>query len=153
MHKAYFPVVKNAPSPLSLIVKRRVRFEEVDFMGIVWHGCYLSYFEDGRVALGHQYGISYTDFIRERIRAPVRQMGIDYHHPLRLEEDFEIKTIMHWSDSARINLEYEIRNVSDKLVCTGYTVQLMLDEHSNVFLTPPPFFSDFLRRWKQGELA
>jgi hypothetical protein len=29
----------------------------------------------------------------------------------------------------------------------------MLDEHSNVFLMPPPFFSDFLRRWNQGELA
>ena len=80
-------------------------------------------------------------------------MGIDYHYPLRLEEDFEIKTIMHWSDAARINLEYEIRNASNKLVCTGYTVQLMLDEQSGVFLTPPPFFSDFLRRWKQGELV
>jgi len=153
MRKAYFPVIKNAPSPLSLIVKRRVRFEEVDFMGIVWHGCYPSYFEDGRVALGHQYGISYSDFIRERISAPVRQMQIDYHYPLRLEEYFEIKTIMHWSDAARINLEYEIHNASGKLVCTGCTVQLMLDEQSNVFLAPPPFFSDFLRRWKQGELA
>jgi acyl-CoA thioester hydrolase len=153
MRKAYFPVVKNAPSPLSLNVRRRVRFEEVDFMGIVWHGCYLSYFEDGRVALGHQYGISYSDFIRERIRVPVRQMRIDYHYPLQFEEDFEIKTILHWSDSARINLEYEIRNAPGKLVCTGYTVQLMLDEHSNVFLMPPPFFSDFLRRWNQGELA
>jgi acyl-CoA thioester hydrolase len=153
MRKAYFPVAKNAPPPLSLNVRRRVRFEEVDFMGIVWHGCYLSYFEDGRVALGHQYGISYSDFIRERIRVPVRQMQIDYHYHLQFEEDFEIKTILHWSDSVRINLEYEIRNALGKLVCTGYTVQLMLDEHSNVFLTPPPFFSDFLRRWNQGELA
>jgi acyl-CoA thioester hydrolase len=153
MRKTYFPVIGNSPSPLSIIVKRRVRFEEVDFMGMVWHGCYVSYFEDGRVALGHKYGISYTDFIRERVAAPVRQMHIDYHSPLRLEDDFEIKAIMHWSESARINMEYEIRNASGTLICTGYTVQLMINEQSEVFLMPPPFFSGFLQRWKQGELT
>src|SRR3974390_241329 len=103
MHKPYFPIVPEAPAPLSLVVPRRVRFEEVDSMGIVWHGCYPGYFEDGRVALGHRYGISYSDFIREQIPVPVRQMQVDYHRPLHFEEDFEIRTILHWSEAARIN--------------------------------------------------
>ena len=153
MRKPYFPFVKDAPAPLRLTVRRHVRFEEVDSMGIVWHGRYPSYFEDGRVALGHQYGISYSDFIRERIPVPVRQMQIDYHRPLRFEEEFEVRTILHWSDAARINFEYEICNGLGQLVCTGCTVQLMLDEHFDVLLSPPPFFAAFLRRWKEGELA
>jgi acyl-CoA thioester hydrolase len=138
---------------LCLIVKRQVRFEEVDSMGIVWHGCYPSYFEDGRVALGRRYGISYSDFIREQVPVPVRQMQIDYHRPLRFEEDFEVKTLLHWSDAARINFEYEIHTVQNQLVCTGCTVQLMLDRDLNVLLSPPPFFAAFLKRWKQGEVA
>ncbi|MBN1506042.1 MAG: acyl-CoA thioesterase [Sedimentisphaerales bacterium] len=153
MRKPYFVPVQNAPAPLSLTVKRRVRFEEVDSMGIVWHGCYPSYFEDARVALGHRYGISYSDFIRERIPVPVRQMQIDYFYPLRFEEEMEITAILHWSDAARINFEYRIRNDSRQLVCTGCTVQMMLDRDLNVLLAPPPFFAAFLHRWKQGELA
>lgn len=122
-------------------------------MGIVWHGRYASYFEDGRVAVGHRYGISYSDFIREGIPVPVRQMQIDYHHPLRFEDEFEIETLVHWSDAARVNMEYILRNGEDRLVCTGCTVQLMLDRNLEVLLTPPPFFAAFLARWKRGELA
>jgi acyl-CoA thioester hydrolase len=166
MRKPYFPIVKDAPAPLCLTVTRRVRFEEVDSMGIVWHGCYPSYFEEGRVALGRRYGISYSDFIREQIPVPVRQMQIDYHRPLRFDDQFEVKTILQWSDAARINFEYEIHTVEAQLgvpnakecvggplVCTGCTVQLMLDRDLNVLLSPPPFFAAFLRRWKQGELV
>jgi acyl-CoA thioester hydrolase len=153
MRKAYFPPGKDAPRPLSLTLERSVKFEEVDSMGIVWHGRYPSYFEEGRVALGHRYGISYSDFIRERIPVPVRQMQIDYHRPLQFEEEFRIRTILCWSDAARINFEYEIHNSQGQLVCTGCTVQLMLDQDLNVLLTPPPFFAAFLDRWKKGELA
>jgi len=153
MRKPYFPPVNGAPAALRLTVQRRVRFEEVDSMGVVWHGCYPSYFEDARVALGHRYGIGYSDFIRERIPVPVRQMQIDYLGPLRFEEDLEITAILHWSDAARINIEYEIHNAHGQLVCAGCTVQMMLDRDLNVLLTPPLFFAEFLQKWKQGELA
>ncbi|UCG48567.1 MAG: acyl-CoA thioesterase [Phycisphaerales bacterium] len=153
MRKSYFRPVKGAPPPLCLTISRRVRFEEVDSMNVVWHGRYASYFEDGRVALGNRYGISYSDFIRERIPVPIRQIQIDYYHPLMFEDDFEIKTILHWSDAARINFEYVISNAAGKLVCTGCTVQMMLDQDLNILLTLPPFFAAFLERWKRGELA
>jgi len=153
MRKPYFRHVPDAPSPLRLTLSRQVRFEEVDSMGIVWHGRYLSYFEDGRVALGHRYGISYSDFIREQIPVPVRQMQIDYCHPLRFEDEFEIDTALHFSDAARINFEHILRNAQGRIVCTGCTVQLMLDHDLNLLLEPPPFFAEFLERWKRGDLA
>jgi acyl-CoA thioester hydrolase len=153
MRKSYFRSVPGAPSPLRLTLERQVRFEEVDSMGIVWHGRYPSYFEDGRVALGHRYGISYSDFIREQVPVPIRRMEIDYHHPLRFEDEFEIETILHFSDAARVNFEYIISNTQARLICTGCTVQLMLDSSLNVLLSNPPVFMAFLERWKQGELS
>ena len=36
----------------------RVRFVETDPLGIVWHGNYIQYFEDGREAFGRHHGIS-----------------------------------------------------------------------------------------------
>lgn len=153
MRKVYFRPIPGAPAPLCVTTERKVRFEEVDVMRIVWHGRYASYFEDGRVALGNQYGIGYTDFIREQIPVPIRQMSMDFLRPLQIEERFEIETRLHWSDAARINFEYVIRNNRGESVCTGCTVQMMLNNKLEVLLTPPPFFAAFLARWKQGGLA
>ena len=152
MRKPYFQPVPGSPPPLRMIVKRRVRFEEVDSMGIVWHGRYAGYFEDGRVALGHKYGISYSDFIRHRNPVPIRQINIEYIEPLFFEDDIEIEAILHWSEAARINFEYIIRKEGNN-ACAGYTVQLMLDENLELLLAAPPFYFDFMEKWKKGLLA
>ena len=65
MIKPYFRRGEGQPPPLRAITKRRVRFEEVDPLGIVWHGRYPSYFEDARVELGRKYGIDYMDFYKQ----------------------------------------------------------------------------------------
>jgi len=152
MRKPFFQTIPGAPPPLRTIVKRQVRFEEVDSMGIVWHGRYPGYFEDGRVALGHKYGISYSDFIRYRNPVPIRQLNIEYIEPLFFEDDIEIEAILHWSEAARMNFEYSIRK-NNNIICTGYTVQLMLDQNAELLLSPPPFYLDFMERWSKGLLT
>jgi len=152
MRKPYFQPVPGSPPPLRIVVKRRVRFEEVDLMGIVWHGRYAGYFEDGRVALGHKYGISYSDFIRHGNPAPIREVNIEYVEPLFFEDEIEIEAILHWSEAARINFEYIVSKNGNN-VCTGYTVQLMLDDKLELLLAPPPFYLDFMEKWKKGLLA
>jgi acyl-CoA thioester hydrolase len=152
MNKPYFQPVPNAPASLHATIKRQVRFEEVDSIGIVWHGRYPGYFEEGRVALGNKYGVSYSDFIRNKLPVPIRQLGVDYLEPLFFEDEIEIEAILHWSEAARINYEYIIRR-DEKVVCTGYTVQLMLDESFELLLSPPPFYEDFMEKWKKGLLV
>jgi acyl-CoA thioester hydrolase len=152
MNKPYFQPVPNAPVPLHATIKRQVRFEEVDSIGIVWHGRYPGYFEEGRVALGNRYGVSYSDFIRNKLPVPIRQLGVDYLEPLFFEDEIEIEAILHWTEAARINYEFIIRR-DEKVVCTGYTVQLMLDESFELLLSPPPFYVDFMEKWKKGLLV
>lgn len=151
--KPYFRREPGAPDPLRVAVTRRVRFEEVDSMMIVWHGRYASYFEDARVELGRRYGIGYSDFIRHRTPVPIRQLHVDHLIPLKFDEIITIEGILHWSEAARINFEFRIHTEEGKLACTGYTIQLMLDSELTVLLAPPPFFQDFLKRWKHGQLG
>jgi len=150
--KPYFKTQPDSPAPLRLQVERRVRFEEVDALGIVWHGRYASYLEDARSALGDNYGIGYLDLFRNGIIAPIKKMHIDYHLPLTYPEDFTIEGILHWSDAARINYEFIIRNSSGSTVATGYSVQVMLDQEKNLYMVAPHFYQEFCRRWKAGEL-
>lgn len=151
--KAYFPQREGDPDPLSICVERRVRFEEVDALGVVWHGRYASYFEDARVVLGDSYGVGYFDFVKHSIVVPIKQMHMDYHLPLHYGEIMEIEARMHWTQAARVNCSFTIRNHEGKIATTGYTVQLMLDPNFNLLITPPPFYEEFNRRWKAGRLS
>ncbi len=152
MLKPYFATRQEDPSPLHYTVERQVRFEEVDPLGIVWHGRYPSYFEDARGVLGQNYGINYLDFHRNGVVAPIKKMHIDYHQPLTYPDIFSIEGILHWSDAARLNYEYIIRNAKGEIMTTGYTVQMMLDLDKNLYMVLPPFYNEFCKRWKAGEL-
>ena len=152
MLKPYFPKREDEPLPLKVCVERTVRFEEVDALGIVWHGRYASYFEDARIALGKKYGIGYMDFYTHGVVAPIKIMHFDYHLPLQFQEKMTIKGILHWSDAARMNFEFTIRNGNGELATTGFTVQLMLDRNENILMIPPPFYEEFCNKWKSGVL-
>jgi acyl-CoA thioester hydrolase len=152
MPKTYFPVSEGQPVPLRLQVKAKVRFEEVDAVGIVWHGRYSTYFEDARTVLGDKYGVGYMDFLRNQTLVPIKRLHIDYAIPLLYKDEMTIEGIMHWSEAARINYEFIIRNSEGEVTTTGYTIQMMLDLNKNIRMIPPPFYKEFLKRWKAGEL-
>lgn len=148
----YFPIIPDAPPPLNVEVKRKVRFEEVDPLCIVWHGRYPSYIEDGRVAFGEKYGLDYMNMYREKFLAPIVQMGLDYHSPLTFPEEFTIKATLHWTDAARLNFQYRITGEKGNVAATGFTVQLLTSFEREVFLARPDFVEDFCRRWKENRL-
>lgn len=152
MRKPYFPRRPAGPEPLRTEVTRVVRFEEVDPLSIVWHGRYPSYFEDGRVLLGERYGIGYMDFYDNGILAPIKKMHIDYHLPLHFREEFTIEAILHWSEAARLDHEFVIRDSRRRVATTGCTVQMMMDPEKNLLLVPPDFYQDFQERWRAGDL-
>lgn len=153
MLKPYFPQRPGQPAALRLSVVREVRFEEVDPLGIVWHGRYPSYFEDARVALGARYGIGYMDFFAQGVLAPIRKMHFDYHRPLRFRDQVTVEGILHWSEAARLNYEFVVRNAAGEVATTGYTVQMMMDLEHTLLLVAPPFYQAFCARWAAGELA
>ena len=151
MKKPYFKQIKGAPAPLSTIVKRRIRFEEIDPLGIVWHGRFASFFEDARVVLGEQYGIGYMDLYSNGIMAPIKNMHVDFIKPLKFRDEITIEGIVHYSDASRINSEYIIRDSSGTKAATGYTVQMMLNGNYELYLTQPDYYRKFCDKWKAGK--
>ncbi|HLE17840.1 MAG TPA: acyl-CoA thioesterase [Syntrophales bacterium] len=148
----YFHHIPDATPPLVAHVKRKVRFEEVDTLGIVWHGRYPSYIEDGRTAFGEKYGMGYLDMYRENFMAPIVRMHIDYHIQLRFHEEFSITTSLHWTDAVRLNFQYLISGQDGRIAATGYTVQLLTNMKMEVLLARPEFVEEFCRRWKEKRL-
>ena len=151
MRKSYFPSIKGCPPPLRIRVERRVRFEEVDQLGIVWHGRYASFFEDARSAAGEKYGFGYPDFYKNEVIAHIRILHTEFLLPLKFNEIFVIEGALHWTDAVKINIEYLLWNSEGRLSTTGFTVQVLLDKDEQLLLIPPPFYLEFRRKWRAGE--
>ena len=148
--KYYFTSNPDDPSPLIAETARRVRFEEVDALDMVWHGRYPSYFEDGRRAFGDRYGLTYPAFRENNVKAPIVQMHFDFKAPLRFDETMRIETTLHWCDAVRLNFSYRILKHGGKLAATGYTVQLLIDLKDTVLLIAPEWLHEFRKNWRNG---
>ncbi len=148
----YFKRVANAPADLVMQVKRRVGFNEVDIMGIVWFGKYPLYFEEGSAALGRVSGLSYKNFKKEKLRAPVVHIKIDYHNPLYLDEEFVIETRLVWTEAAKLCTEYKLIKENGELCATGALTQLFVGEKQNTYFVAPKLLEVVKKRWKNGEI-
>lgn len=149
------PYFKNqdGPPPLTVTCRRSVRLEEVDALGIVWHGRYAGYLEDGREEMGRRFGLSYIEFKEAGAVLPIRCLHVDYLLPLRYLEKFLVETTLHWHEAARLNIEYKIYDSQGRLATRGYSVQMMVDLSGQLLLEAPAFYRDFQECWRRGELT
>jgi acyl-CoA thioester hydrolase len=126
-----------------------VRFSEVDSLGIVWHGHYLRYFEDGREAFGKRYGLSYLDYFAEGYLVPIVSVQCDYKQVVRYGDRIIVETTYTPCESAKINFTYRIVNAETReLAVTGSTTQVFLSKNKlTLQLTNPDFFTN----WKAAQ--
>jgi acyl-CoA thioester hydrolase len=123
----------------------RVRFTECDPLGIVWHGNYIQYFEDGREAFGRHHGISYLDQKEHNFSTPIVKSSCEHKLPLKYGDVASIKTTYVNSRAAKMIFKYEILNPEGNVVCTGETVQVFVELFGEMSLEVPAFFKE----WKQ----
>ena len=125
-----------------------VRFNELDPLGIVWHGNYIKYFEIGREDFGVKHGICYTDLKREKIATPVVSVHCDFKRYVKYGEKLIIETQLINDPAAKIILEYQIfRPENRELVAEGKTVQVYTDIEGNLLLILPDFIAGWKRKW------
>ena len=125
-----------------------VRFNEADPLGIVWHGHYIRYFEDGREAFGNKYGVSYLDVYKKGFAVPVVSVQCDYKKPLRYGERVIVECTYIDTPAAKLKFTYKIFEADTKeLVATGSSVQVFVESTTfQLQLTIPPFFEDWKKR-------
>jgi acyl-CoA thioester hydrolase len=125
----------------------KVRFNEVDALGIVWHGHYISFFEDGREAFGHEHGITYMDIYEKGFVAPVVKINCDYKKSLTYDQNAFVETKFINHPAAKIIFDYRIL-LADTLdvIATGTSVQVFIDSKNKELQLIAP---DFFTAWKQ----
>ncbi|UOE49282.1 acyl-CoA thioesterase [Mucilaginibacter sp. SMC90] len=134
---------------LTNTIEIEVKFSDVDMLGVVWHGNYIRYFEDGREAFGKQYGLGYMDVYNAGYVVPIVNVNCDYKRFLRYEDRVVIETTYTPTESAKVNFAYRLLNAqTGELIVKGSTVQVFVRRDSfELQLTNPDFFVE----WKQKQ--
>ncbi|WP_396181518.1 acyl-CoA thioesterase [Flavobacterium sp.] len=120
----------------------RVRYAETDQMGVVYHGNYAQYFEMGRVEWLRNLGVSYKWMEENGVMLPVVSLEMNYKKPARYDDVLRVKTILKNQNSVKIEFDYEIYNVQNQLLTTGYSMLVFVDMKTGRPIMPPKYVSD-----------
>lgn len=131
---------------LTITQEIRVRFNETDPLGIVWHGYYITYFEDGREAFGRHHGISYLDVFDSGYTTPIVKSVCEHKLSLRYGDVARIETTIVDTPAAKMIFRYKIFDAKNELACTGETIQVFLDKNGELMLTNPLFYEEWKRK-------
>lgn len=123
------------------------RFSEVDSMGIVWHGHYIKYFEDGREAFGKEHGLGYMDVYDKGFFIPIVNINCSFKKPMQYNQPLYVETKYVDTLAAKIMFDYKIFDKDTmEIYATGSSEQVFLTKDRNLYLTNPDFFLE----WKKS---
>jgi len=111
-------------------IQLRVRYSEVDSLGIVYHVNHLNYFELARSAWIREKWMSYQKIEESGFGFVVTNAQIKYISPIYYDEVIEIIAILRKIERTRVIFDYEIlRKDNQKLLCNGITELCYIDKH------------------------
>lgn len=107
----------------------RPRYEETDQMGVIYHGNYITWFEQARSGFFRSLGYPYKQLEDEGFWIPVIEVGCKYFKPALYDEEVYVKTSIEKAGGVRIRLRYEVFNVkADELLVSGFTEHATTDQ-------------------------
>ena len=140
--------ISSSPSeyPPAAETTFHVRYAETDQMGIVHHGAYLVWFEEGRSAWSRQLGRPYADFERDGYLLVVSEVCARYIAPARYDQKVSIRTRISQVRSRVIRFDYEVVDAErGGLLVTGFSTHICLDRDGNPVRIP----EEWRRFWSQ----
>jgi len=113
----------------------RVRYQETDQMGVVYHANYLTYFEMARTESLRSLGKTYRDLEESGCLLVVNKVECTYKKPAKYDDMIIVRAIVKRVTAVKIEHEYEIHR-DDELLATGKTVLVAIDKNGRIARIP-----------------
>jgi len=145
----------NATAPRPFRVEFDVRFPEVDAYRVVWHGNYVLYCEVARNALCAAAGLTPAEALARGYRSPITNFEVAVRRPARLDDRLEVSCTLREPETAKLEMDYEVRRLPDRLLlATAFTQQVLLSPSDELLLTFPKVVKELVGRivsYQRGE--
>ena len=117
--------------------EERVRYSEVDKMGVAHNKIYFEWFEIGRTEYCRRKNIPYKNIEEEGFYLVVAEAFCRYKRPLRYDETFLIRVFLEEITPKKIIFAYEfVTKKEQKLIATGHTVHIATNAKAEVRSLP-----------------
>ena len=104
-----------------------VPFEDLDPMGIVWHGNYMRYLEHARCDMLSKLNYTYKNMQSDGFAYPVAKMNVKYIKPATFEDTLVIKSDLI-SIEPSLDIQYVIFNkATDEKIFEASTMQIAIN--------------------------
>ncbi|NQT34810.1 acyl-CoA thioesterase [bacterium] len=115
----------------------RVRYSEVDRMGLLYHVIYLEYFELARSDWVRNFWKPYKEIEDSGYTLVVIEARLNYHKPAYYDDLLNIIIRPTGWGSSRITFEYKIcRDNESEPLCSGSTSHCFIDNRNKVTRIP-----------------
>ena len=108
-------------------VRLRVRYDEVDGMGVVHHPNFLIYFEIARTEYMREAGVNYADLERRGFLLVVTAAAARYHANVGYDDEIVVRTAVAERGRAMIRFSYVVEDAKGRLLCDGTTDHCCVD--------------------------
>ncbi len=142
---------------------QRVRYADVDQMGWVYYGRYLTFFEVGRAEMMRSLGRSYAQIEREEgVLLPVLEARCRYLRGARYDEAVTIETGILTRGRATMKFGYRLIGEDGATLALGFTEHCVVDSKGQptrppaslrAFLDRAPVIEDALGREMLGAIT
>lgn len=117
----------------------RVRYAETDRMGLLHHANYLVYFEQGRVELLRQRGLTYKDLEDKGFLLVLTKIEVRYRRPAFFDDLLTLRTTVVRTTAVKIEHEYQLLR-GEELLAEGATTLGCVDRNGQVQRLPEDVF-------------
>ncbi len=119
-------------------IEERVRYSEVDRMGVAHNKIYFEWFEIARTEYCRQRNIPYKNIEEQGYYLVVVEAFCKYKKPLRYDEKFIIRVSLEEMTPKKVVFGYKLLTRQEKkLIASGYTVQIVTNSAARVSSLPP----------------
>jgi len=128
-------------APRKVVMEYRVPYADVDQMGVVYYGNYLTIFERARNELMRAGGHTYKQCEAEGWMLPVVHAELDYRRPARYDDLLEVMAFVRAAKGVRLEIACEVRRKGeDEILVSGFTRHCFVSSETFRPIPPPPGF-------------
>jgi len=125
----------------------RIRYDEVDKMGYVYHGNYAKYYHISRTELLRKIGISDKELENHNIILPVIEMSIKYIKPIFYDDIITIKTSLYNIPTSRMIFHHEVRSNNNEMINRATSTVAFVDINTRKPMKAPRFIVNKIKSY------
>lgn len=132
------------PDPRRFLYRHRVRYDEVDRMGVIHHRSYVRYFENARVELLREADFPHRALEDSGVWFVVTGLEVSFKAAAGYDEEIVVQTVVGRAGGASVEFHHRVLH-GDRLLATG-RVGLACTDGKGAVTRLPARLRDVLRK-------